>query len=93
MTTTDEERSITGPELAELDQRQELPDDAPTPAGPVPLIQGTFALYATDSGDVVLSTWTDTMGAQQVKVPRFVVNQARRQNPAIAALLDARKAS
>jgi hypothetical protein len=52
-----------------------------------PFLQGSFAMFTTDSGDVVLATNTNLMGDQITKVPRFVVNQAKRANPMLAALL------
>lgn len=93
MTTTEEERDLTGPELQELDARQELPDDAPAPAGPEPLVSGTFAVFVTKQGDVILSTFTERTGDQQMRVPRFIVAQAKRQNPTLAKLLSGEAAA
>lgn len=66
-------------------QAPEREEGAPEP---IPFLQGSFAMYATGGGEVVLATHTDLMGDQVVKVPKFVVNQARRSNPEIAKLLE-----
>jgi len=67
--------------------------ELPVPEGPEPFMSGTFALYATPKGDVVLATSTDLTGEKTVKVPRLVVAQAKRGNPMLAEILDrARKA-
>lgn len=65
------------------------PTIPPPPENPPrePFLQGSFAMFATDSGDVILATNTNLMGDQTTKVPRFVVNQAKRANPMLASLL------
>lgn len=82
--TADQEPAVS---IGEESQEQ------PEPSGPVPFLQGSFALYVTPGGDIVLSTHTEQTGDQRVKVPAFVVRQAKKQNPALAAILDTRRAA
>lgn len=62
--------------------------EAPTPAPPEPFLRGSFAMYATEKGDVILATNTNVMGEQVTRVPKFIVNQAKRGNPMLAAILN-----
>jgi hypothetical protein len=60
----------------------------PQPEGHVPFLKGTFALYLTPKGDVILATNSDMAGDQTVRVPAFVVKQARKSNPMLAAAFE-----
>lgn len=62
--------------------------EAPAPAPPEPFLTGSFAMFATEKGDVILATNTSLMGEQTTRVPRFIVNQAKRSNPTLAAILN-----
>lgn len=68
----------------------EVPETPPPPDSPPrkPFLQGSFAMFTTDSGDVILATNTNLMGDQITRVPRFVVNQAKRGNPMLRAILE-----
>lgn len=58
---------------------------------PEPFLKGTFAMYATSKGDVVLATTTNLMGDKVTRVPRIVVKQAARGNPLLAEILEKAK--
>jgi hypothetical protein len=58
---------------------------------PEPFLTGSFAMYATGSGEIILATHTNIMGEQKTRVPRFVVNQAKRSNPMLAQILEGAK--
>ena len=50
----------------------------PTESGsPEPFMQGTFALYETPDGGMVLSYFSEMTGQQQQVIPPFLVKQGR----------------
>lgn len=66
-------------------------EETPAAAPAEPFLTGSFAMYATESGDVILATNTNLMGDQVTRVPKFIVNQAKRSNPTLAQILDRKK--
>lgn len=64
----------SGGELAQAEA--ELDALAARPAGPDPLIHGTFALYADGAGGFVLVTETDAHGVNRKHIPRAMVKLA-----------------
>ncbi len=61
---------------------------APAAAPPRPFLAGTFALYRTPKGEVVVSVFTEMTGDRQMKVPRLMVRKAIAQNPLLAQLME-----
>lgn len=65
-------------------------ETAPAPV-PEPFLTGSFAMYATEKGEIILATNTSLMGEQTTRVPKFIVSQAKRANPMLAQILEGAK--
>jgi hypothetical protein len=73
--------------MSEL-EAEPIPEGLPSEPERTAFLEGSFAMFATPTGDVILVTNTNLMGEQITRVPRFVVRQAARSNPAIREILE-----
>jgi hypothetical protein len=63
------------------------PAPAPTENHPEPVISGTFALYVLPDGRALLTAYSERTGDVQLPIPKMMVRQAVKQNPALGELL------